>query len=100
MEKHFMRAWNRHWIAGLSIVVLIATGFALASVMKAQAGPGQSQGQGDGRGQGGRGGGAQQPNLPQNPTAVLLPSISEQVTGPGPMYESTQSLAPGKGLAN
>src|SRR5262245_2682868 len=56
--------------------------------------------QGQGRGQAGRG---QAPapavNLPQNPTAVALPMVSAQVTGPGPMYESTQSLAPGKGLA-
>src|SRR5262245_35229387 len=98
-----MKARNR-WDVGLSIVVLIATGLALPSVMKGQAGPGQVQGQpqvqGQGRGQGGRGGGAQQQNLPENPTAVSLPSISAEVTGPGPMYESTQSLAPGKGLAN
>src|SRR5262245_22470636 len=94
-----MKARNR-WNVGLSIVVLIATLLALPSMMKGQAGPDQVQVQGQGRGQGGRGGGAQQQNLPENPTAVSLPSISAEVTGPGPMYESTQSLAPGKGLAN
>ncbi len=56
--------------------------------------------QGQGRGQGGgRGpGGAPAANLPQTPTAVSLPSVSAQITGPGPIYESTPSLAPGKGL--
>ena len=56
--------------------------------------------QGQGRGQGGgRGpGGAPAANLPQTPTAVSLPSVSDQITGPGPIYESTPSLAPGKGL--
>src|SRR5262249_13951823 len=52
-------------------------------------------------GQEGRGPGQGAPpaaNLPQNPTAVPLPSISEPITGPGPMYDSTPSLAPGKGL--
>jgi len=91
------------WVTGSSIVVLIAT-LALPFVMKGQAGPGgtqgQRQGQEQGRGQGGRFGGALQPNLPQNPTAVSLPSISAQITGPGPIYESTQSFAPGKGLAD
>src|SRR4051794_9125699 len=56
--------------------------------------------QGLGRGQGGgRGpGGAPAANLPQTPTAVSLPSVSPQITGPGPIYDSTPSLAPGKGL--
>jgi hypothetical protein len=53
------------------------------------------------RGQGGGGRGqAQSVNLPQSPTAVSLPAVSAIVTGPGPMYESAPSLAPGKGLAN
>jgi hypothetical protein len=56
---------------------------------------GQAPGQG-GRGQGGRG---QAANLPSSPTAVALPTISAQVTGPGPMYDSSPSLAPGKGTA-
>jgi hypothetical protein len=38
-------------------------------------------------------------NLPPAPTAVALPSLSPEVTGPGPMFDSTPSLAPGKGLA-
>jgi hypothetical protein len=59
---------------------------------------GQGQGQGQGRGQGGRGQ-APAANLPQSPTAVSLPAISGPITGPGPVYESVQSLAPGKNLA-
>ncbi len=54
------------------------------------------------RGQGGRGQapGQAPANLPQSPTAVPIPAVSAQVTGPGSMYESVQSLARGKGLAN
>jgi hypothetical protein len=47
----------------------------------------------------GRAGGAPQPNLPETPTAVALPTLSPEVTGPGPMFDSSPSLAPGKGLA-
>ena len=68
------------------------------------AGQGGGQAAGQGRGQGlGRGqfpGQAPPSNLPEDPTAVALPAVSAQVTGPGTMYESVQSLAPGKGLAD
>jgi hypothetical protein len=37
-------------------------------------------------------------NLPQTPTPVTLPTISAEITGPGPMFDSVPSLAPGKGL--
>jgi hypothetical protein len=37
-------------------------------------------------------------NLPEAPTAVALPTLSAEVTGPGPMFDSVSSLAPGKGL--
>jgi hypothetical protein len=33
------------------------------------------------------------------PTAVALPKLSSEITGPGPMFDSSPSLAPGKGLA-
>jgi len=71
------------------------------------AGPGGPGGQG-GRGfggpggpggPGGRGGAAAPSNLPTTPTAVALPTLSEEITGPGPIYESVQSLPPGKTLA-
>ena len=47
--------------------------------------------------QGGRG--AVPVTLPATPTAVSLPVMSEEITGPGPMFDSTPSLPPGKGLA-
>jgi hypothetical protein len=51
-----------------------------------------------GRG-GGRGGfGQADPNLPTEPTAVTPATISQEVTGPGTMYQSVQSLPPGRGL--
>src|SRR5215831_15121640 len=68
---------------------------AAASGQAAPTRGGQGQAQ-DGRGQGRRG---QPANLPPTPTAVKLPELSPQITGPGPMYDSTPSLAPGKGMA-
>ena len=38
-------------------------------------------------------------NLPASPTAVTMPTVSEEITGPGPMFDSTPSLPPGKGLS-
>ncbi len=49
-------------------------------------------------GQGGRGA-AVPVNLPSAPTAVSMPTMSEEIAGPGPMFDSTPSLPPGKGLA-
>jgi hypothetical protein len=37
-------------------------------------------------------------NLPEVPTPVTVPTISAEVTGPGPMFDSVPSLAPGQGL--
>src|SRR4029078_8526983 len=47
----------------------------------------------------GRAGGAPPANLPETPTAVALPTLSPEVTGPGPMFDLSPSLAPGKALA-
>ena len=47
--------------------------------------------------QGGRGP-APVVNLPSAPTAVMLPKMSAEVTGPGPMFDTTPSLPAGKGL--
>src|SRR5688572_6025655 len=64
------------------------------------AGPGRGPGGPGGPGApGGRGGAAAPSNLPATATAVALPTLSEEITGPGPMYDSTTSLPPGKGLA-
>ena len=48
---------------------------------------------------GGGRGAAPSVNLPSAPTAVALPTLSEEITGPGPIFDSTPSLPPGKGLA-
>jgi hypothetical protein len=52
-----------------------------------------------GGGRGRAGGPAPQANLPSAPTAVALPTLSAEITGPGPMFDSSPSLWPGKGLA-
>jgi len=76
-------------------VVVVAALTIGGSTLAGQIG-GQPQGGG-----GGRAGGPPPPpaNLPESPTAVALPTISAEVTGPGPIFDSSPSLAPGKGLA-
>ena len=73
-----------------SFVVLVGV-LALGAVAIGQGGGGQGRG---------RAGGPPPPpaNLPSTPTAVALPTLSAEVTGPGPMFDSVPSLAPGKGL--
>jgi hypothetical protein len=72
---------------------------AAAMVLVASALSGQIGGQAPGGGGRGRAGGPPpQANLPSQPTAVALPTVSAEVTGPGPMFDSSPSLAPGKGL--
>jgi Alpha/beta hydrolase domain len=76
------------YVFGISLMMLVA-----ASLF-AQRGGGQ--------GGGGQRGGPQapvDPNLPDKPTAVAIPTMSAEVTGPGAMFDSTTSLPPGKGLA-
>jgi hypothetical protein len=91
----------------LSLVALVALLAAAAGTVSGQGpgGPGAAGQPGQGaRGQapGGRGfgGGRGQPQapLPESPTAVALPALSDEVTGPGAMFDSTPSLPPGKGL--
>ena len=70
------------------------------STLSGQIGGGPGGGPGGGGFPGrGRAGGAPPANLPETPTAVTLPTLSAKVTGPGPMFDSSPSLAPGKGLA-
>jgi hypothetical protein len=75
---------------------------AIGAIAIATAPAGLAQGRG-GQGGGGRGqGGAPAPaaNLPAAPTAVALPTMSAEVTGPGPIFDSVPSLPPGMGLAH
>src|SRR5690606_6507029 len=46
---------------------------------------------------GGQRPGAQPANLPAEPTAVALPTLSAEITGPGPMFDSAPSHAKGLG---
>jgi len=43
--------------------------------------------------------GGQAANLPDKPTAVSLPAVSAEITGPGKMFDSTPSLPSGRDLA-
>ena len=90
------------------IALIAAMAIISAQPLIGQAGQAQGRGEGGGRGQGGgqfpggRGQGGQAPaaNLPSAPTAVALPAMSAEVTGPGPIFDSTPSLPPGKGLSH
>lgn len=76
--------------------LLIAASLVHGDLSAGQVGAPSAQGRGQGRG-GGRG--AQPPaNLPSAPTAVALPSMSSEVTGPGTPFDSIPSLPPGHGL--
>jgi hypothetical protein len=80
-------------ICATLLLAMIAVGSLTAN---AQGGGGQAPGGGRGR----AGGAPPAPaNLPEAPTAVALPKLSAEVTGPGPMFNSASSLAPGKGLS-
>src|SRR5438874_1076044 len=84
-------------VVGISIVMLLCT-ISMTMVALALA---QGAAPGQGRGGAGAGGGrGPQATPPASPTAVTLPRVEGPITGPGQPYESVQSLAPGKGLAN
>jgi len=85
-------------IALSAMITFSALGQGPAATQPAAPG-GAGRGQGGGGAGGGAGRGAPAANLPQTPTAVTLPMVTGPITGPGAPYESVQSLAPGKGLA-
>src|SRR5215831_4360310 len=66
-----------------AIGVAIAIGIVAASLVAAQ------------RGQRGT-----PANLPDKPTAVSIPTVSAEITGPGAMYDSTPSLPAAENLAH
>jgi len=82
----------------IRIAVVAAAVTLCVSTLSGQIGGGPAGGGFPGGGRG-RPGGAPPANLPETPTAVALPTLSAEVTGPGPMFDSSPSLAPGKGLA-
>ena len=82
----------------IRIAVVAAAVTLCVSTLSGQIGGGPAGGGFPGGGRG-RAGGAPPANLPETPAAVSLPTLSAEVTGPGPMFDSSPSLAPGKGLA-
>ena len=79
----------------MSRVAMVA---AVAMMVGASTVIGQVGGQAPG-GRGRAGGPPPAPsNLPEVATPVALPTLSAEITGPGPMFDSVPSLAPGKGL--
>lgn len=79
-------------VAAGVVALLAVTAVPFRAAVEADLQVGQT-----GQARGGRGGAPQVP-LPTVPTAVVLPALSDPITGPGPMYDSTPSLPPGRGL--
>ena len=83
----------------IRIAVVAAAVTLSVSTLSGQIGGGPPAGGFPGGGGRGRaGGGPPAANLPEAPTAVALPKLSAEITVPGPMFDSSPSLAPGKGL--
>jgi hypothetical protein len=81
-------------ISRVAVVVAVSMTVGISTLI------GQGGGQFEGAGRGRVGGPPPAPaNLPEVPTPVALPTISAEVKGPGPIFDSVPSLAPGKGLA-
>ena len=86
----------------MKLIVLTGVALLLTATLAAQS-PIPTRGGGAGRqaGQGARGGGAPDAStLPSSPAAVMLPSITPPVGGPGPMFESLMALPAGDDLAH
>src|SRR5688500_8685858 len=88
-----------------AVISVGAISLVAQSAIPTQGARGQGQGgRGEGRGgegRGGRAGGApQRSNRPATPVAAPLPTISAEVTGPGPMFESLMALPACDDMAN
>ena len=85
-------------------VALLVTVLSFATVLAQTAIPtreGRGGQAGQGGGQGRRGGGpGPEINLPATPVAAPLPTISAEITGPGPIFESLMELKPGDDMAH
>jgi alpha/beta hydrolase family protein len=106
-----MRSVNRLLVGTVLVLMVVVSVSMLAQGPAQGQAPAAGQGQGRGAGAQGRGapggggpggaGGRGGPAavLPEVPTAVKLPAVTGPITGPGVMYQSVQSLAPGGDLA-
>src|SRR5262245_29381301 len=87
----------------IRIALVTASVMLCVSTLSGQIGGGPPgggfPGGGGGAGRGRAGGAPPAANLPEMPTAVALSKLSAEITGPGPMFDSSPSLAPGKGMA-
>src|SRR5262245_61318953 len=86
------------------VVVVFAVAIVSVSTLAAQTAIPTREGRGGQLGQGGqgrRGGGpAPEINLPSAPLATPLPTISAEIPGPGPIFESLMELKPGDDMAH
>ena len=85
-------------VVGVVIAIVSVSTLAAQTAIPTREGRGGQAGQG---GQGRRGGGpAPEINLPSAPVATPLPTISAEITGPGPIFESLMELKTGDDMAH
>ena len=89
----------RRLLVVLAVVISSAAILAAQTAIPTREGRGGLAGQGGGQGRRGGGPGPEL-NLPASPVASPLPRISEEVAGPGPMFESLMELKPGDDMAH
>jgi hypothetical protein len=84
----------RHIVLAFIVIIATLAGLSAQTAIPTREGRGGQAGQGGGQGR--RGGGPGPAiNLPPTPVAAPLPTISAEITGPGPIFESLMELKPG-----
>lgn len=74
--------------AGIAVALLAVAGVCAGFRQPLFGQPPDAAKGGKGAGKGGFGKGAPPANLPNEPTVVTLPALSEKITGPGPMFDT------------
>jgi len=89
----------RHVVLAFIAIVVSLAALSAQTAIPTREGRGGQPGQGGGQGR--RGGGpGPEINLPAAPVAVPLPTLSAEITGPGPIFESLMQLKPGDDMAH
>ena len=89
----------RHVVLAFIAIVVSLAALSAQTAIPTREGRGGQPGQGGGQGR--RGGGpGPEINLPATPVAAPLPTISAEIIGPGPIFESLMELKPGDDMAH
>jgi len=89
----------RHIVLAFIVIIATLAGLSAQTAIPTREGRGGQAGQGGGQGRRGGGPGPEL-NLPPTPVAAPLPTLSAEITGPGPLFESLMELKPGDDMAH